>query len=104
MNIMTPAIPGTRVARAPTPEESLSPRELETKEAFTRFVGTTFYSQMLSAMRKTVDPPEYFHGGQAEETFQVMFDLELGKKLTEASADRFAGPMFELFLARSRPQ
>ena len=103
MDAMLSQLPGTSMVRRPTPASELSPKELETKKAFTRFVGTTFYSQMLKAMRETVDPPAYFHGGRAEETFQTMFDQTLVDRLSDATADRFAGPMFELFLANSRP-
>lgn len=85
-----------------TPTEQLSPKELETREAFTRFVGTTLFGQMLAAMRKTQDPPAYMHGGRAEEIFQQQLDQHLADRITETSADRLAGPMFELMLARMR--
>ncbi len=69
----------------------------ELRDAFDSFVGQTFFGQMLSAMRKTLDKPAYFHGGRAEEIFQQQLDQVLGEKLAEASADKFSGPMFELF-------
>lgn len=68
------------------------------KEVFTDFVGQTFFQQMMSAMRKTVDKPAYFHGGRAEEVFQNQLDQVLSERMTEASADVFADPMFELFM------
>ena len=67
------------------------------REAFDDFVGQTFYSQMLSAMRKTVDKPAYFHGGQAEEVFQAQLDQTLSERLADATAEQFTGPMFDLF-------
>jgi peptidoglycan hydrolase FlgJ len=67
------------------------------REAFTDFVGQTFYGQLLSAMRKTVGKPAYFHGGRGEEVFQGQMDQLLGEKLADSSADQFSGPMFELF-------
>ena len=48
-------------------------------------------------MRKTVDGPEYLHGGRTEEVFQKQLDQEMVKELTEASADSLADPMFDLF-------
>ncbi len=72
------------------------------KEAFQDFVGQTFFSQMLNAMRKTVGKPAYFHGGRAEEVFQGQLDQVLAEKLSDASADSFAGPMFELFQLQRR--
>ncbi len=70
------------------------------REAFTDFAGQTFFTQLLSEMRKTVDQPAYFHGGQAEEIFQGQLDQVLAEHLSEATADSFAGPMFEMFMLR----
>jgi hypothetical protein len=53
---------------------------------------------MMSAMRKTVDKPAYFHGGRAEEVFQNQLDQVLSERMTKASADEFANPMYELFM------
>lgn len=75
----------------------------EVKKAFTNFVGQTMFGQALASMRKTIDKPAYFHGGRAEEVFQGQLDQVLAEKLTEASAETFAGPMFDLFmLGRSK--
>ncbi len=69
----------------------------ETREAFNSFVGQTFYGQMLKSMRSSVGKPAYFHGGQAEEIFQQQLDQVLTEEMTEASADSFTGPMYDLF-------
>ncbi len=69
----------------------------ELREAFDNFVGQTFFQQMLSAMRKTVDKPAYFHGGRAEEVFQGQLDQVLSEEMTKASADSFTDPLFELY-------
>lgn len=74
----------------------------ELRKQFDTFVGEAFYGQMLASMHKTVGKPAYFHGGRAEEVFQGQLDQILSTKLTEASANQFTGPMFELFsLSRS---
>ena len=70
------------------------------RDAFDDFVGQTFYGQVLSAMRKTVDKPAYFHGGRAEEIFQAQLDQTLSEKLADATAEKFTGPMFDLFSLR----
>ena len=67
------------------------------REVFDDFVGQTFYGQMLSAMRSTLDKPAYFHGGRAEEAFQSQLDQVLAEKMADASAEKFTGPMFDLF-------
>ena len=70
------------------------------RETFDQFVGEAFFSQLLSAMRKTVDKPAYLHGGRGEEVFQGQLDQLLADKMTQASAASFSGPMFELFMLR----
>ena len=72
-------------------------QEQELRRVFNQFVGETFYGQLLSAMRKTVGRPAYFHGGRAEEVFQAQLDQVLGQRMAEASADSFTKPMFDLF-------
>ncbi len=72
------------------------------REAFQDFVGQTFYGQLLSAMRKTVDKPAYFHGGRTEEIFQNQLDQVLSEKLSDASAKSFTEPMYQLFTLQRR--
>lgn len=67
------------------------------REAFDSFVGETFYGQMLSAMRKTVGEPAYFHGGRAEEMFRGQLDQILSQEMTKANAGDFTGAMFDQF-------
>jgi Rod binding domain-containing protein len=76
---------------------TIDPNEQELRETFTQFVGETFFSQMLASMRNSLEKPAYFHGGRAEEVFQGQLDQVLSERIATASADRFAGPMFELF-------
>jgi len=73
-----------------------------TREAFDDFVGQTFFGQMLKAMRSTVGKPAYFHGGQAEEIFRGQLDQVLVERMSDATAETFTGPMFELFQLRQR--
>ena len=67
------------------------------KKTFSDFVGQTFYGQLMASMRKTVQKSAYFHGGRAEEVFQGQLDQTLAERMSDSSADRFSGPMFELF-------
>ncbi len=72
------------------------------RQAFQDFVGQTFFSQMLSAMRKTVGKPAYLHGGRTEEVFQSQLDQVLSEKLSDASAETFSEPMYQLFTLQRR--
>lgn len=103
MNVDLSTAPAWDVARSQPAPKNLPPidsaanSDPELRKAFDSFVGQTFFGQMLQAMRKTVGKPAYFHGGRAEEIFQQQLDQVLGEKLSEASAEKFSGPMFELF-------
>jgi peptidoglycan hydrolase FlgJ len=68
---------------------------LAVRDAFTSFVGETFFSQMIKSMRSTTDKSAYFHGGKGEEIFTAQLDQVLSGEMTTASADQFANPMFE---------
>jgi peptidoglycan hydrolase FlgJ len=84
-----PLAPGARTAE----EELAGARDL--KQAYTDFVGKTFYGEMLKALRSTVDKPAYFHGGQGEEAFRSQLDQQLADHMTAASAEQIADPSFE---------
>jgi Rod binding domain-containing protein len=75
-----------------------SAQELDARKAFDSFVGETFFGQMLASMRKMTSPAPYFHGGQAEKTFQAQLDQMLSQEMAKASASSFTGPMYELFM------
>jgi len=70
------------------------------EKAFTDFVGQTLFAQVLSSMRSTQQEPAYFHGGQAEKIFQGQLDQILTEELSNASADKIAKPMYDLFRLR----
>ncbi len=67
------------------------------RQAFDSFVGETFYGQLLSQMRKTVEKSPYFNGGRGEEIFQGQLDQQLAAGMAKANAHTFSGPMYELF-------
>ncbi len=66
----------------------------EVRDTFRKFVGEAFFGQMLKSMRSTQSKPAYFHGGQGEKVFQSQLDQVLSEKMTAASADQVADPMF----------
>ena len=66
----------------------------EVRDTFRKFVGEAFFGQMLKSLRSTQGKPAYFHGGQGEEVFQSQLDQVMSEKMTEASADKIADPMF----------
>ena len=70
--------------------------------SFESVMGEMLFGQMLKAMRKTVGKPAYFHGGRAEEVFTQQLDKVLAEKISHASADKFVGPMYELWTVQGR--
>lgn len=89
------APPKLSVARANQTESKSLEQAKEVHDAFSSFIGETFYAQMMKAMRSTVGEPAYFNGGQAEKMFRSQLDQQLAQELAEQSGDRFAEPMFE---------
>jgi peptidoglycan hydrolase FlgJ len=81
-----------------TPMNAPSAGDDKLRETFRQFVGEAVFTQLISSMRKTVQEPAYFHGGQAEKTFQAQLDQQLAQEITKSSADKFADPMFDLFM------
>ena len=79
-----------------------TPKRDEVREKFDQFVGESFYGMMLKSMRKSVGKTPYFDGGRGEEIFTGQLDQMLSEKMTEASADEFTGPMYELFALSRR--
>ncbi len=72
----------------------------ELKDKFQDFVGQTLFSQMIKAARSTQQPSPYFNGGRAEEIFQGQLDQVLAEEMSDASSEKIAGPMYELFMLR----
>lgn len=66
----------------------------ELKQAYTQFVGETFFGQMLKAMRQSVGEPAYFHGGSAERQFQAQLDQHLAQDMGGAGAGGLADDLF----------
>jgi flagellar protein FlgJ len=82
----------------PAPQKADAAAQREAlRQTFESAIGQTLFGQMLKSMRKTVGKPAYFHGGRAEEVFQNQLDQVLAEKMSQASAESFTGPMFELF-------
>jgi Rod binding domain-containing protein len=90
------------MATAPATLSAANGNDAKLREAFDSFVGETFYSQMLKSMRELTGKPPYFHGGQAEEIFRDQLDQILAQEFTQATANQFTGPMFELFQLHRR--
>ena len=70
-------------------------KALEVREAFGKFVSTTFYGQLLKSLRTSVGKAAYFHGGQGEEIFQSQLDQHIADKLAQSPQKSLVEPMFK---------
>jgi peptidoglycan hydrolase FlgJ len=70
------------------------------REAFTDFVGQTFFGELVKQMRATLDKPAFFHGGMGEDIFQSQLDQILVERISDTTAHTFSDPMYQLMLAR----
>jgi hypothetical protein len=66
----------------------------QVRDAFTQFVGESFYAQLLGAMRSSLGKPAYFHGGRAEEIFTSQLDQTMAEQLADKSTQRLIDPLF----------
>lgn len=71
----------------------------EMHQAFTDFVGQTFFGELIKQMRATVKKPAFFHGGMGEDIFQTQLDQILVERISETSAATFSDPMYRLLMA-----
>lgn len=71
--------------------------QADLKDAFSDFVGQTFYGQMLASLRSTEGKVAYMNGGRGEEIFRGQLDQVIAEKLSDATSSQIADPMFELF-------
>src|SRR5947199_1938102 len=72
----------------------------ELREAFTDFVGQTFFGELVKQMRATLHKPAFFHGGMGEDIFQTQLDQIMVERMSETNAKSFTDPMYELLMAR----
>ena len=79
--------------KAETPAEA---NEKQFREVLHQFIGQTLFGQMLKTMRETQEKNPYFHGGQAEEIYQSMLDMQLTDQMTKASSKTLSEPMYKL--------
>ncbi len=92
------------LAFQPAPSAPAAPRAghdtPELREAFTDFVGQTFFGELMKQMRATLDKPAFFHGGMGEDIFQSQLDQIMVERMSDTTGSTFADPMYQLMLAR----
>ena len=96
----------TRLDRVEQPKTTLpaesgaaEANDKQFRELLHQFIGQTLFGQMLKSMRATQEKNPYFHGGNAEDIYQSMLDMELTDQLTQATSKTLSDPMYKLMKA-----
>ena len=85
--------------KKPEMEPAVDDNEKQFREVLHQFIGQTLFGQMLKSMRSTQEKNPYFHGGQSEEIYQSLLDMELTDQLTKSSSRTISEPMYKLMKA-----
>ena len=83
----------------PKTETAAEANDKQFRQLLHQFIGQTLFGQMLKSMRATQEKNPYFHGGNAEEIYQSMLDMELTDQMTEATSKTLSEPMYKLMKA-----
>jgi len=84
------------VAQPAKVESPAEQREQQFRELLHQFIGQTLFGQMLKSMRATQEKNPFFHGGQAEEIYQSLLDMEMTDQMTKATSKTLSEPMYKL--------
>jgi len=79
----------------PKTETPADANEKQFRELLHQFIGQTLFGQMLKSMRATQEKNPYFHGGQAEEIYQSLLDMELTDQMTKSTTRTLSEPMYK---------
>lgn len=90
---------GSQIATAPVkakadPKTGLDDRETKRLKDACKDFEALFLTNMLKAMRKTVQKTDLFGSDSGEETFQEMMDTEVGKSAAKSSSMGIADALY----------
>ncbi|MFQ5502219.1 MAG: hypothetical protein ACE5EQ_07940 [Phycisphaerae bacterium] len=86
------------IERSAAPAPGLPESELRRNVG--EFVGNAFYGTLLREMQDSKIKGKYFHGGRGEEIFQSQLNMEMSKRMGQASNDPIANKMYDAFARR----
>jgi len=87
------------LSEKPKTESAAEVNEKQFRELLHQFIGQTLFGQMLKSMRATQEKNPYFDGGQAEEIYQSLLDMELTDQMTKSTSKTLSEPMYKLMRA-----
>jgi flagellar protein FlgJ len=54
-----------------------------------------FTNELLKSMRRTIEKCDLFHGGQAEEIYESLLDMELSKSMADTGPNSIAAQLYD---------
>ena len=69
-------------------------KDQKLKKACKDFESLLTY-QLLRSMRKTIDKCDLFHGGQGEEIYQSLFDMQISKRMVGFGPNSLARLLYD---------
>ncbi|MDR0327455.1 MAG: rod-binding protein [Planctomycetaceae bacterium] len=87
------------IAKQPPGDSLADAQDKQFREVLHQFIGQTLFGQMLKSMRATQEKNPFFHGGQSEEIYQSMLDMQLTEEMTKSSSRSISEPMYKLMKA-----
>ena len=78
-------------------------RDKDLKKACRDFESIFTY-QLLKTMRQTVEKCELFHGGQGEEIYESLLDMELAKRMAGSGPGSLTDLLYRQLKGRAEPE
>ncbi len=77
-------------------KEAKDKKDQELRKACKDFEAIFTY-QLLKSMRNTIEKCDLLHGGQGEEIYQSLFDMELSKQMADLSPGSLSRLLYDQF-------
>jgi peptidoglycan hydrolase FlgJ len=77
------------------PKKSVGSRKDEALRKACKDFESVFTHELLKSMRRTVEKCDLFHGGQGEEIYESLLDMELSKSMSDGGANSIAAQLYE---------
>lgn len=82
---------------------TIGERDKRLKKACRDFEALFTY-QLIKSMRKSVEKCDLFHGGQGEEIYESLMDMELSKQMADLSPGSLGRLLYEQLKGQLEPE
>jgi peptidoglycan hydrolase FlgJ len=78
-----------------TPDKSPGSQKDESLRKACKDFESVFTHELLKSMRRTIEKCDLFHGGQGEEVYESLLDMELSKSMADTGPNSIAAQLYE---------